>query len=292
STVVPATSSEGTGTKPGFPDAEKVTSEANEDTDEEEEKFDDDDDKSIHLEKTDDEETDDEFVHSEEKVQDDDEETDDELVHTDEQVNDDEDKEMTNAKDADMGNGDEEITDTGKPSVLTPITETPSVAPATTLLPPPFVSTITPVLLQTTTPIPTPPITTEAPPVTMIPDPLPAVIQRISILEKDVQELKEADNTITLRASLRSEIPSTVNTYLGFSLGDALRKVMNQLPKFLPKAVSDFATLVIQSTTIRFEKIDKSRSYQTHDKHQALYDALLNSLILDDDIARGQANVE
>ncbi|GKE70072.1 hypothetical protein Tco_1528144, partial [Tanacetum coccineum] len=38
--------------------------------------------------------------------------------------------------------------------------------------------------------------------------------------------------------------------------------------------------------------IDKSRSCQTHDKHQALKDALLNSLILDDDIARGQADAE
>ncbi|GKE88127.1 hypothetical protein Tco_1565602, partial [Tanacetum coccineum] len=189
-------SSEGTGTKPGVLDEEKVTSEANVildwgseqeseyseeddddeniewvDTDEKEEKDVDDDDKSIDLEKTDDEETDDEF-----------------------------DEEMTNAEDADTRNGDEEIIDTTKvdaektevermisrklnflqqapayltvkdttdaeinslldvqiqqeipqiqspsiltvpvsvisePSVLTPIPETPSVAPATTLL--------------------------------------------------------------------------------------------------------------------------------------------------------------
>ncbi|GKC43542.1 hypothetical protein Tco_1061264 [Tanacetum coccineum] len=87
STIVSATSSEGTGTKPGFLDEEKVTSEANvilewvskqeskyseEDqhddeevdwiySDEDEEKKDDD--KSIYLEMTDDEETKDEFVH-------------------------------------------------------------------------------------------------------------------------------------------------------------------------------------------------------------------------------------
>ncbi|GKD33913.1 hypothetical protein Tco_1249422 [Tanacetum coccineum] len=175
------------------------------------------------------------------------------------------------------------------------------------------------------------PYTTKAPPVTTILDPLPAIIQRVSILEKDVQELKEADNTTRLRASLRSEIPSVVNVYLRSSLEDALQKVLqkhteeliqkypqqvdykemieesvqaniinevkNQLPKFLPKAVFDFVTLVIQSTIKNALKktplpIDKSRSYQTHDKHQALYDALLNSLILDDDIARGQADAE
>ncbi|GKF21103.1 hypothetical protein Tco_0069741, partial [Tanacetum coccineum] len=287
STVVPATSSEGTGTKRGVPDEEKVTSEANVildwgseqeseyseedddenidwvDTDEEEEKDDDDDDKSIDLEKTDDEET----------VQDDDEETNDELVHVDEQVNNDEDEEMTNAKDADTGNGDEEITDTtkveaektedttdaeinslldvqiqqeiphiqslsvlivpvsviSKTLVIIPILETPSVAPAiTTLLPPPSVSTISPVLLQSITPIPTPLITTKAPPVTTILDPLPAIIQRVYVFEKDVQELKEADNTTTLRASFKFEIPSAVNVYLGSILGDALQKVLQK----------------------------------------------------------------
>ncbi|GJR91135.1 hypothetical protein Tco_0215146 [Tanacetum coccineum] len=76
------------------------------DTDEEEEKNDDDDDKSIDLKKTYDE-----FVHSEEHAQDNDEETDDEFVHGDEQVNDDEDEEMTNAKDAGTGYGDEDIID-------------------------------------------------------------------------------------------------------------------------------------------------------------------------------------
>ncbi|GKB96997.1 hypothetical protein Tco_0983134 [Tanacetum coccineum] len=90
STFVPATSSEGTGTKPGVPNKEKVTSEEDQcddkevnwiDSDEDEEKKDDtDDDKSINLEMTDDEETDDEFVHD------------------DEQVNEDKDEEMLNAE--------------------------------------------------------------------------------------------------------------------------------------------------------------------------------------------------
>ncbi|GJV97475.1 hypothetical protein Tco_1549052 [Tanacetum coccineum] len=279
-----------------------------------------DDDKSIDLEKTGDEETDNEFVHSEEYVQDYDEETDDELVHGDEQVNDDEDEEMTNAEDADTGNDDEEITHTTKantkkieklkddikksklpptssslfgsidaeinslldiqiqqeiphipsPSVLTipifviyeplilsPITVMPSVTPATTLKPPSFVSTISHY-------------------------PLPAISQRVFVLEKEVKEIKEVDHTTTLRALLRSKIPLAINAYLRSSLGDALQKVLhkhikelkqqysqkvdykeiikesvqanlinevkNQLLKFLPKAVSEFATLVIQST--------------------------------------------
>ncbi|GKG28109.1 hypothetical protein Tco_0406436, partial [Tanacetum coccineum] len=117
-------------------------------------------------------------------------------------------------------------------SVLTPIPETPSVGLATTLLPPPTVSSISHVQLQTTL-IPSLPINTETPSVTIIPDPLHAVIQSVSVLEKYVQELKEADNTTTLRTSLRSEIPSVVNEYIGSTLGDALQKVLQKHMKEL-----------------------------------------------------------
>nr|GEZ75582.1 hypothetical protein [Tanacetum cinerariifolium] len=86
-------------------------------------------------------------------------------------------------------------------------------------------------LIQTRTPIPTPLITTKAPPVTIIPDPLPAVIQRVSVLKNDVQELKEVDNTITLSDLLRYEIPSAVNAYLRSSLGYALQKTLQHSKK-------------------------------------------------------------
>ncbi|GJY55374.1 hypothetical protein Tco_0454489 [Tanacetum coccineum] len=41
---------------------------------------------------------------------------------------------------------------------------------------------------------------------------------------------------------------------------------------------------------ILFDKIDKSRSYMTHVKHQELYDALLNLIMLDEAIASGDVN--
>nr|GEV46720.1 hypothetical protein [Tanacetum cinerariifolium] len=232
-----------------------------------------------------------------------------------EKNDDDDDKKMTNAEDADTGNSDEEITDTGKspsvlivpvfmifePSVLTPIPETPSVASVTTLLPAPFVFTMSPILLQITTPIPIAPITTKAPLLTTIPDPLHVIIQRVSVLEKDVQELKEADNTITLSASLKSEIPSVVNSFFRSSMGDALQK--NALEK-TPLHVAQSSSQALSSLKaaeslseyelkmILFDKIDKSRSYLTHDKHQDLFDALLNSILLVDVVARGQADPE
>ncbi|GJU41000.1 hypothetical protein Tco_1193957 [Tanacetum coccineum] len=53
--------------------------------------------------------------------------------------------------------------------------------------------------------------------------------QRVYVLEKDFQELKEVDHTTTILASLRSEIPSAVNAYLRSSLGDALQKAKESL---------------------------------------------------------------
>ncbi|GJS46321.1 hypothetical protein Tco_0596442 [Tanacetum coccineum] len=117
------------------------------------------------------------------------------------------------------------------------------------------------------------------------------------------------------------------NEMIEESVQEIINEVKNQLPKFLPKAVSDFATPMIQIMvknalkkiplhvaqsssqapsslkaakslseyelkTILFDKMDKSRSYLTHDKHQVLFDALLNSILLDDVVARGQADLK
>ncbi|GJT04425.1 hypothetical protein Tco_0838887 [Tanacetum coccineum] len=240
STVVSATSSEGTGseqeseyTKEDQGDDEEVDWI---DSDENEEKKDyADDDKCIDLEMTDDEETDDEFVQG------------------DKQVNYDEEKEMTNAEVEESGKGDEENTnaaktDAGKTEevkddakkaelpptssnlsvssgfVLSPVQETPSVTPVTTL-PPSSVSSIPHVPYQTTAPIPTPPIITESPTITtFVPesDALTAVQLRVEKLEKDVSELKKIDLSAKALATLKSQVPTIVDDYLGSKLGDTL----------------------------------------------------------------------
>ncbi|GJT92728.1 hypothetical protein Tco_1081573 [Tanacetum coccineum] len=213
-----------------------------------------------------------------------------------------------------------------EPVVLSTILEIPTVTSATT--PPHYVSTISPILQQTTTLIPTPTITAEILPVTTIPDPLPSISKKESILEKDVQELKAVDHTTTLLTSLRSKIPSSINAYLGSSLGDALQKsqckqtllmrsriycqsfyqrqyLQSNINKALEKTPTELAQSSSQAQSslkaaeslseyelkmILFDNMDKRCSYLTHDKHQDLYDALFNSLSLDDAIVRGQAN--
>ncbi|GJV86511.1 hypothetical protein Tco_1530449 [Tanacetum coccineum] len=199
-TVVPSTSSEGTGSEQESEYCEEEDDDETiewVDTHEEEEKKDDDDNKIIDLEQIDDEETDDEFMHSEEHVQDDDEETDDEFVH--ESGNGDE--EITNEAKVDAGKT-VEVKDDAKKAELPPTSSSLSVSSGfgeqflkissnTSLIstvkdttdaeinslldiqiqsellqqlfyPPLSVSIIPHVLLQTTTPTPSPPITTEA----------------------------------------------------------------------------------------------------------------------------------
>ncbi|GJV21739.1 hypothetical protein Tco_1370759 [Tanacetum coccineum] len=327
STVILKTLSEATGTKPGVPDEEKDTSVAKADidwvySDEEEKKDDDDDDyKSIDIEETDDEETDDEFVQG------------------DEYVRDDVDKEMKDAKVAESGNDDEEITDTEKADAEK--TEEVKDDNMKAELPPSSFSLSVSLDFGNQ-------------------------FLNLSSDKSIVGNLKDSANAkinSLLDVQIQQKIPQiqSVNAYLGSSLGDAVQKVLqkhtkelkqqypqqvnykdiieesvqanvinevkNLLPKFLPKAVIDFATLVIQGTVkkalektlivlaqsssqaqsslkaaeslseyklkmILFEKMDKSRSYLTHDKHQALFDTLFNSLCLDDVITRGQADPE
>ncbi|GJS92324.1 hypothetical protein Tco_0774960 [Tanacetum coccineum] len=215
STVVPAISSEGTGTKLGVPNEEKVTSEENVilewgseqeseyseedqgddeevdwiDSDEDEEKKDDtDDDKSIDLEMTDDE-----FIHGNAKISD--------VAKADakkiEEIKDD-------AKKAELPPTSSSLI--SKPVVTTPILETPLVAPSTNLLPPSSVFNIPPVPHQTTTPIITPPITTDASTITIVvpeSDALSAVQLRVAKLEKDMSELKKIDHSTEALATLK-----------------------------------------------------------------------------------------
>ncbi|GJZ84673.1 hypothetical protein Tco_0650012 [Tanacetum coccineum] len=87
-----------------------------------------------------------------------------------------------------------------------------------------YVVSITPTPL----PIPTTTITTTEAPTSAFVNPksetLSALQLRVSDLEKEVKELKQADHSTTLRASIRSEVPSAVNEYHVSSLGDALQK--------------------------------------------------------------------
>ncbi|GJZ83821.1 hypothetical protein Tco_0648994 [Tanacetum coccineum] len=251
STVILTTSSEGNSTKLGVPDKVQSSSAAKADWGSEEESGYSE--KETTNEETDDEETDDEFVHNDEYVHDnvDEEMKDVEVADTwkgDEEITDTTKADAKKIEEVKDDNKKAELPPSSsnlsvssgfeiphiqspsiltipvsvipEPTVLSPIPEIPTKTLAITLPPPPSVTTIIHVLQHQSTPIPTPPITTIAPTITTIPDLLPGIIQRVYVLEKDVQELKEVDHTTILLASLISKIPSAVNAYLGSNRDD------------------------------------------------------------------------
>ncbi|GJV18584.1 retrovirus-related pol polyprotein from transposon TNT 1-94 [Tanacetum coccineum] len=248
-------SSEGTCNKLGIPDKSTVTPKTSSEGTEEESEYteEDNDDENIEWVDTDEEE---------EKNDDDDEKSMDLEKTNDEETDDEFMHKMTNVEDADTGNDDEEITDTVK---------------------------------------------ADAEKTEEVKDDI-----KKDELPPSSSSLSEADYKEIIKESVQSNV---------------INEVKNQLPKFLPKVVSDFASPMIQSTIkkaleknplllaqsssqaqsslkateslcenelkmILFKKMDKSRSYLIHDKHQALFDTLLKSMSLDDAIARGQADPE
>ncbi|GJT42355.1 hypothetical protein Tco_0951070 [Tanacetum coccineum] len=48
-------------------------------------------------------------------------------------------------------------------------------------------------------------------------------------LGKDVKELKQVDHSLAILATIRSQVPTAVDEYLGSSLGDALQEVLQKL---------------------------------------------------------------
>nr|GEX00511.1 copia protein [Tanacetum cinerariifolium] len=140
-------------------------------------------------------------------------------------------------------NDDDDEKDDNKKAKLPPSRSSLSISLgfATTPPPPHPISTILLVLKQRTTPIPTPPITTVAPVVTTIPDPLLAIIQRVSVLEKDVQELKSVDHTTALihTEELIQQYPHQVD-YKEIIKESVQANVINEDPLTFDKLMATF----------------------------------------------------
>ncbi|GJZ57290.1 hypothetical protein Tco_0612784 [Tanacetum coccineum] len=167
------------------------------------------------------------------------------------------------------------------------------------------------------------PKTTQQPPSTPPAPPLPAteiqstqvpntkavksVVERFTALEQAVKELKQADHFAVVLASIKSQVPSVVENYLGTESVQAhvINEVKNFLPKFLLQEVkeslkktphslgqsSSQGQAVIQAAEslseyelkkILYDKMHKRKSNQTHVTHQELFDALTWSMLLDE----------
>ncbi|GJU32646.1 hypothetical protein Tco_1176235 [Tanacetum coccineum] len=188
------------------------------------------------------------------------------------------------------------------PTVLTPIQESPSKAIVTTL-PPPSVSITASVPQQTTTPTPTPTITTEAPIITTAiseSDALSAVQLRVAKLEKDVSDIKKIDLSAEALASLKIQVPSFVDNYLGSKFRDtstvdleqgskkSASKILRiereqaekqQTPKFTIKSTDQATLNEYDQKSVLYQTMHANKSFNRNPANHRLYHALMEALI-------------
>nr|GEV57004.1 Gag-Pol polyprotein [Tanacetum cinerariifolium] len=101
-----------------------------------------------------------------------------------------------------------------------------------------------------------------------------------------IQQAPLLDVLVSVIPTMTTPTPSITlpTTKVQATTANVINKVKNQLPKFLPKAISDFVNLRIESIIraeslfkyelkkMLFDKMDKNRSYLTQDKHQEYRD--------------------
>ncbi|GJV30698.1 hypothetical protein Tco_1387146 [Tanacetum coccineum] len=99
----------------------------------------------------------------------------------------------------------------------------------------------TPTTLPTTPPpITSPPATTTRAPLppSFEPETLTAALQRLSVLEQEVQELKHFNQSDFIYEAIKTQVPAAVNKYLGSTLGDTLQKALQKHTEELRQELS------------------------------------------------------
>ncbi|GJT32610.1 hypothetical protein Tco_0923029 [Tanacetum coccineum] len=100
---------------------------------------------------------------------------------------------------------------TSTPPVIAPFTDVSSTKPSSLVTPPPINT-------EATT------ITTSLPEIT----PFIALQLRVARLEQEMSEVKKSDHSTNVLASIKSQVPTAVDKYLGTKLDDALLKVLER----------------------------------------------------------------
>ncbi|GJV31130.1 hypothetical protein Tco_1391530 [Tanacetum coccineum] len=135
---------------------------------------------------------------------------------------------------------------------------------------------------------------------------LTAIHQRVSDLEKEVKILKDINHDSTILATIKSEVPSSVKECLRIDLNDTLERVIKkQLAEFIQehnvpaetvadvinkqldshKSVADIRKIKMEKAGKQtlFETMTKTKSFNKNTKHKALYHALMESILKDED---------
>ncbi|GJY46304.1 hypothetical protein Tco_0435367 [Tanacetum coccineum] len=211
-----------------------------------------------------------------------------------------------------------------------PETAIPEISTAHTTTAPPTISIITPLPQLTTPPL----VPTNVPTTTSIHalldfSSLFGFDQRVSTLERELSQLKQAEHSAQLLKSAKSQIPTIVNDLLSIRIGYAARTALQSYTKEFEKKAQEERKLYIDvveklsninesleniilaksssqpkstyeaaASLIEFElkkilldKIEKSKSYQATPEYRELYDGLVKSYNFEKDLFSSYGNI-
>ncbi|GKC68122.1 hypothetical protein Tco_1100720 [Tanacetum coccineum] len=168
---------------------------------------------------------------------------------------------------------------TSSPPVIAPLTEVSSSKPSLLVTPPPInteATTITTSLLEIT--------------------PFIALQLRVARLEQEMSEVKKSHLSADVLASIRSQVPTAVDNYLGTKLDDALLKSPKEIiraKKEQDEEKQDSTYSIRPTNKVDLEEFDlksalfshmnKMKSANKNTTNYRLYHALMEALIADED---------
>ncbi|GJV81457.1 hypothetical protein Tco_1517327 [Tanacetum coccineum] len=154
---------------------------------------------------------------------------------------------------------------TTTPPVIPPFAEISSSMPSLLITPPPINT-------EATT------ITTSLPEIT----PFIALQLRVAKLEQEMSEVKKTDLSADVLASIRSQVPTAVDTYLGTKLDDALLKVLERHTADLIKKYSVLPgpeSVKNQESEKSPKEIIKAKKEQDEEKQDSTYSIRSNDKV-------------
>ncbi|GJU80856.1 hypothetical protein Tco_1283221 [Tanacetum coccineum] len=154
---------------------------------------------------------------------------------------------------------------TSTPPVIPPFAEISSSMPSLLITPPPINT-------EATT------ITTSLPEIT----PFIALQLRVAKLEQEMSEVKKTDLSADVLASIRSQVPTAVDTYLGTKLDDALLKVLERHTADLIKKYSVLPgpeSVKNQESEKSPKEIIKAKKEQDEEKQDSTYSIRSNDKV-------------
>ncbi|GKD52153.1 hypothetical protein Tco_1281129, partial [Tanacetum coccineum] len=162
-------------------------------------------------------------------------------------------------------------TETSTPPVIAPFTEVSSSKPSSLVTPPPINT-------EATT------ITTSLPEIT----PFIALQLRVARLEQEMSEVKKTDHSADVLATIRTQVPTAVDNYLGTKLDDSLLKVLERHTADLIEKYSVLPgpeSVKNQESEKSPKEIIKAKKEKDEEKQDSTYSIRSTDKLMDKEVA-------